>query len=420
MQPSSPSPSSSSSFSPRSSSSPPRRRDDGRGAGVLSAARPAGATDEPATDRRRGAVTGSESSRPPPAGAAARPSSSPARRPVAGALRAARPRGRSASPAASSSTAASSTLMSLGLGGFGAACFVAFLWPKLGGGFGSQDHRRQDRRHPGRHRSGQRASSTSPTAASWITNYPAEALAEGQEGLHAAVLDRHGSRLRRRSTRSARTSVAACPSCATSQWFECPCHGSQYNRVGEKKGGPAPRGIDRFAVDGRRRRRHRRHRRRHPGPADRHQHHRPGGRRPALHHGRRAALMVYASGQPRSDRDRRSSRSSSIGWLVYAPQQPAPRHGPSSAPRSSWRPTASPTSTTRTLEGPRLERVAALGVCSCSSSSPSACRCTGSPSPAVRPGAVERLRRALRRVGRASCSTPRPTAASTAPAATAA
>lgn len=38
------------------------------------------------------------------------------------------------------------------------------------------------------------------------------------------------------------------PECASSQWFECPCHGSQYNRVGEKKGGPAPRGMDRFAM----------------------------------------------------------------------------------------------------------------------------------------------------------------------------
>jgi cytochrome b6-f complex iron-sulfur subunit len=38
------------------------------------------------------------------------------------------------------------------------------------------------------------------------------------------------------------------PQCITSQWFECPCHGSQYNRVGEKKGGPAPRGMDRFGV----------------------------------------------------------------------------------------------------------------------------------------------------------------------------
>ncbi len=66
------------------------------------------------------------------------------------------------------------------------------------------------------------------------------------------------------------------PFCATSQWFECPCHGSQYNRVGEKKGGPAPRGLDRFAIEvsggvvivdtGIRR-----------GATDRHQHHRAGG-----------------------------------------------------------------------------------------------------------------------------------------------
>jgi cytochrome b6-f complex iron-sulfur subunit len=39
------------------------------------------------------------------------------------------------------------------------------------------------------------------------------------------------------------------PDCLTSQWFECGCHGSQYNRVGEKRGGPAPRGMDRFAME---------------------------------------------------------------------------------------------------------------------------------------------------------------------------
>jgi cytochrome b6-f complex iron-sulfur subunit len=38
------------------------------------------------------------------------------------------------------------------------------------------------------------------------------------------------------------------PWCQTSQWFECPCHGSKYNRVGEKKDGPAPRGLDRYPV----------------------------------------------------------------------------------------------------------------------------------------------------------------------------
>ena len=78
------------------------------------------------------------------------------------------------------------------------------------------------------------------------------------------------------------------PQCLTSQWFECQCHGSQYNRNGEKKGGPAPRGLDRFPLTV------------HggsvsvntaiiiTGPAHRHQHHRPGGRRPPLRRRRRA------------------------------------------------------------------------------------------------------------------------------------
>ena len=38
------------------------------------------------------------------------------------------------------------------------------------------------------------------------------------------------------------------PWCQSSQWFECPCHGSKYSRVGEQRHGPAPRGLDRFAM----------------------------------------------------------------------------------------------------------------------------------------------------------------------------
>jgi len=38
------------------------------------------------------------------------------------------------------------------------------------------------------------------------------------------------------------------PSCGSSQGFECPCHGSKYNRHGEYEAGPAPRNLDRFAV----------------------------------------------------------------------------------------------------------------------------------------------------------------------------
>ncbi len=38
------------------------------------------------------------------------------------------------------------------------------------------------------------------------------------------------------------------PFCESSEWFECPCHGSKYNRAGEYKLGPAPRGMDRFKI----------------------------------------------------------------------------------------------------------------------------------------------------------------------------
>lgn len=36
--------------------------------------------------------------------------------------------------------------------------------------------------------------------------------------------------------------------CDTSHWFECLCHGSKYTVLGEKRDGPAPRGMDRFNV----------------------------------------------------------------------------------------------------------------------------------------------------------------------------
>lgn len=39
------------------------------------------------------------------------------------------------------------------------------------------------------------------------------------------------------------------PWCATSQGFECPCHGSKYDGIGEYFAGPAPRNLDRFEVE---------------------------------------------------------------------------------------------------------------------------------------------------------------------------
>ena len=39
------------------------------------------------------------------------------------------------------------------------------------------------------------------------------------------------------------------PWCSSSQGFECPCHGSKYNAHGEYEAGPAPRNLDRFALE---------------------------------------------------------------------------------------------------------------------------------------------------------------------------
>jgi cytochrome b6-f complex iron-sulfur subunit len=39
------------------------------------------------------------------------------------------------------------------------------------------------------------------------------------------------------------------PWCATSIGFECPCHGSKYDYIGEYFAGPAPRNLDRFVVE---------------------------------------------------------------------------------------------------------------------------------------------------------------------------
>jgi cytochrome b6-f complex iron-sulfur subunit len=41
--------------------------------------------------------------------------------------------------------------------------------------------------------------------------------------------------------------------CLKNFWFECPCHGSRYDRLGTKADGaafgPAPRGMDRFSIE---------------------------------------------------------------------------------------------------------------------------------------------------------------------------
>jgi cytochrome b6-f complex iron-sulfur subunit len=141
------------------------------------------------------------------------------------------------------------TVFAFGLSGFGASV-LAFLWPSNTGGFGSAINvgSIDDIKQAIADGNG---FAYYPEGRMWVTEYPSEALSKAEgvyspqelSGMEAGVVALYqkcphlGCRV---------------PSCETSQWFECPCHGSQYNQVGEKKGGPAPRGMDRFAmsVDG--------------------------------------------------------------------------------------------------------------------------------------------------------------------------
>jgi cytochrome b6-f complex iron-sulfur subunit len=134
----------------------------------------------------------------------------------------------------------------LGLGAFGVAA-LAFLWPSAGGGFGGKivvgseaDAKAAfDNKIP----------YYNAAAKTYIVAYPKADLAKAKKvaaytppiiaGMDAGYVALYqkcvhlGCRV---------------PWCPSSQWFECPCHGSKYNRVGEKQGGPAPRGLDRFAL----------------------------------------------------------------------------------------------------------------------------------------------------------------------------
>ena len=141
---------------------------------------------------------------------------------------------------------ASVTLMSTSLATFGLAC-IAFLWPTAAPVFGGKVNlgKLDDILSSIRSSGGFFYASN---ARSYVTVYPSEALPKARgvreyaqlvSGMESGVVALYqkcphlGCRV---------------PSCKTSQWFECPCHGSQYNRVGEKKGGPAPRGMDHFAI----------------------------------------------------------------------------------------------------------------------------------------------------------------------------
>jgi cytochrome b6-f complex iron-sulfur subunit len=139
------------------------------------------------------------------------------------------------------------TLMAASLGAFGAS-LVGFLWHGSSGGFGSkisagklEDVIQSIRSNKGFYYMAE--------ARAWVTEYPKDALGKGRAiySKQSAVFAGMESGIIALYQKCPHLGCRV-PECKSSQWFECPCHGSQYNRVGEKKGGPAPRGMDRFGV----------------------------------------------------------------------------------------------------------------------------------------------------------------------------
>jgi cytochrome b6-f complex iron-sulfur subunit len=124
---------------------------------------------------------------------------------------------------------------------FGGAT-IAFLWPSLKGGFGSliaagkvDDIKKEIQDGKGVAYFGQGRFYVVPWSGhtSGDVNYEDEGLAaQGIMPLYQRCVHL-GCRV---------------PWCEQSQWFECPCHGSKYNHAGEYQLGPAPRGLDRFAI----------------------------------------------------------------------------------------------------------------------------------------------------------------------------
>jgi len=121
---------------------------------------------------------------------------------------------------------------------------LAFFWPKLSGGFGSD----VDAGNVGDLRAAGTASDGSvvpvfvPEARAYVVPAP-DPLPEQFEGTEVAA-----GGLMALFQRCVHLGCRV-PWCASSIGFECPCHGSKYNSVGQYFAGPAPRNLDRFVVE---------------------------------------------------------------------------------------------------------------------------------------------------------------------------
>ena len=129
---------------------------------------------------------------------------------------------------------------------------LAFMWPKIKGGFGSKINAGllADLRVKVVPGDGTITPLFVPEAQSWLVPME-ESLLPGSsfEGLPVVAGTEGGNTGLMALWQKCVHLGCRVPECASSQGFECPCHGSKYNYHGEYDSGPAPRNLDRFALE---------------------------------------------------------------------------------------------------------------------------------------------------------------------------
>ena len=132
----------------------------------------------------------------------------------------------------------------IGLGAFGVAS-LAFLWPS--GGASSQTKVNVGSEADAKAAFDTKIPFYNAAAKTYIVPYPKADLPKAKKVYNALILAGMQQGYVALYQKCVHLGCRV-PWCESSQWFECPCHGSKYNRVGEKRGGPAPRGLDRFPL----------------------------------------------------------------------------------------------------------------------------------------------------------------------------
>ena len=173
------------------------------------------------------------------------------------------------------------TTMAISIGAFGAAA-ISFLYAKSAGGFGGKVDAGISLAGAQAYWDANKAPYYVPEARTYLQPYPVADVPKAKKvPEYALVIPDMEQGIVALYQKCVHLGCRV-PWCQTSQWFECPCHGSKYSRVGEKKGGPAPRGLDRFVITIAGSQDDDRHHARRHRPADRHRHHQPGRRRAAV------------------------------------------------------------------------------------------------------------------------------------------